>query len=267
MSSAIAVEALVVAHDSAFVAARKVIEDALREQGIVVLPPMDVLSSIQLLANVGLRVNTTMLDPWYNKGVGGVRDDYKEYIGSILTEASKVSQHVYLWGFPEIVAYFVERVPEPLRLIAWLTWYYKNNPSVIRGWRSSQMACLHMAQPEAKLHPEHFLNDVQKEKLAAGKLRYMPGPTSVIEAPLNIGFVGRKEQTGHPAQKPLAVFNRLLEMTTVVGDLVFDPMSGAGTTGQAARDLERLAIICDHSEEYTAIAERRLGVSRVQLPL
>jgi site-specific DNA-methyltransferase (adenine-specific) len=266
MSGAIAVEALVT-QDDASVSTRTIIENALREQRIVVLPPMDVLSSIQLLVNVGLRVNTTMLDPWYNKGVGGVRDDYKEYISSILSQAGKVSQHVYLWGFPEIVATFVERIPEPLHLIAWLTWYYKNNPSVIRGWRSAQMACLHMAQPGAKLHPEHFLNDAQKEKLAAGKLRYMPGPTSVIEAPLNIGFVGRREQTGHPAQKPLAVFKRLLEMTTVVGDLVFDPMSGAGTTGEAARDLDRPAIICDHSEEYTAIAEKRLGVSRLQLPL
>jgi hypothetical protein len=266
MSSAIATEALI-AQDNTSVLARTIIEDALREQRIVVLPPMDVLSSIQLLASVGLRVNTTILDPWYNKGVGGVREDYKEYIGSILRKAGEMSQHVYLWGFPEIVASFVERIPEPLHLIAWLTWYYKNNPSVIRGWRSAQMACLHMAQPEAKLHPEHFLNDAQKQKLKAGKLRYMPGPASVIEAPLNIGFVGRREQTGHPAQKPLAVFKRLLEMTSVTGDLVFDPMSGAGTTGEAARDLERLAIICDHSEEYTAIAEKRLGVSRIHLPL
>ena len=103
-----------------------------------------------------------MLDPWYNKGVGGVRGDYKEYIIRLLNVAGSISEHVFLWGFPEIVAYFVDNLPSPLTLVAWLTWYYKNNPSVIRGWRSSQNACLHLSKPGAKLYPEHFLNEAQK---------------------------------------------------------------------------------------------------------
>ena len=113
------------------------------------------------------------------------------------------------------MARFIDDIPPPLGLVAWLTWYYKNNPSVIRGWRSSQNACLHLAQPGATLYPEHFLNEAQKNLQAQGKLRYMPGPTSVIEEvslspadvieqALLVGFVGKKEQTGHPAQKPLA---------------------------------------------------------------
>ena len=204
-----------------------------------------------------------MLDPWYNKGVGGTRPDYNEFIVNLLNEAAKISDHVYLWGFPEIIAHFVERIPEPLSFTAWLTWYYKNNPSVIRGWRSAQMTCLHLSLPNKKLYPEHFLNDAQKQKQAEGKLRYMPGPTSVIECPLNIGFVGRKEQTGHPAQKPVAVFKTLYEMTTKEGDLIFDPMSGSGTTAEAAKVLGRVSIICDGSEEYTQIAEKRTGLSRI----
>ena len=128
------------------------------------------------------------------------------------------------------------------------------------------MACLHICRPGAILYPEHFLNGAQKEKQVQGKLRYMPGPTSVIEAPLNIGFVGKKEQTGHPAQKPIAVFKPLLEMSSKEGDLVFDPMCGSGTTADAAKLIGRKAIISDHSEEYTLLAESRLGVSRLAFP-
>ncbi len=91
----------------------------------------------------------------------------------------------------------------------------------------------------------------------------MPGPTSVIEAPLLVGFVGKKEQTGHPAQKPVAVFEPLIPMSTEEGDLVFDPMSGSGTTGEAARKNKRLAIISDISEEYTQMAERRLNTQKI----
>jgi DNA methylase len=128
------------------------------------------------------------------------------------------------------------------------------------------MTCLHLSHPGSKLYVEHFLNEVQLAKLKEGKLRYMPGPPSVIEEALLVGFVGKKEQTGHPSQKPVKVIEPLLKMTTKEGDLVLDPMSGSGTTAEAARRLGRHAIICDHSEEYTQIAEKRLGVRRIKLP-
>lgn len=230
---------------------------------VAILPPQDVIDTLEMLGALGIHAQALILDPWYNKGIGGVRDDYQDFIVEVLAHAGKLSDHVFLWGFPEIVAPFVERIPRPLSLVAWLTWYYKNSPSVIRGWRSSQMACLHLSQPKARLYPEHFLNDVQRQKQAQGKLRYMPGPTSVIEEALLVGFCGRSEQTGHPAQKPVAVFEKLILMTTGPDDLVIDPMSGSGTTGAAALELERRAILCDASEEYTELAEDRLAVRRV----
>jgi len=229
------------------------------EAPVVVLPPQDVLVTLWGLAEP---VTTTILDPWYNKGVGGVRPDYIDWLEDVLRAASRISHHIFLWGFPEIACKVLDRLPDGLDLVAWLTWYYKNCPSVIRGWRSSQLACLHLARPGAKLYSEHFLNQAQLEKLKQGKLRYMPGPPSVIEAPLEIGFVGRGEQTGHPAQKPAKVFEPLILMTTVEGDTVLDPMCGSGTTGVVCRRLGRRAILCDESEEYTSMTERRLKVRR-----
>jgi site-specific DNA-methyltransferase (adenine-specific) len=199
-----------------------------------------------------------MLDPWYNKGVGGVVPNYDEFIETLLARACKISQHVYLWGFPEIIGPYVRSIPQSHQLVAWLTWYYKNNPSVIRGWRSSQMACLHLAAPAAKLYPQNFLNCVQKERFEAGTLRYIPGPTSVIENALLIGFVGKSEQTGHPAQKPIALYDKLIRMTTVEGDLIFDPMCGSGTTAAVALIRSRRAILNDINPEYVAIAKSRL---------
>ena len=55
-------------------------------------------------------------------------------------------------------------------------------------------------------------------------------------------------------------------MTTQAGDLVFDPMSGSGTTGEAALKLGLTAIIADQSEEYTQFAEKRLRIERIRLP-
>jgi hypothetical protein len=225
--------------------------------------PQDVVETLKAVVDP---VNVVMLDPWYNKGVGGVRDDYDDWLSYVVELSGQLADHVYVWGFPEIVWRLLSRLPEELTLVAWLTWYYKNCPSVIRGWRSAQYTCLHLSRPAARLYPEHFLNEAQLEKQRAGKLRYMPGPPSVIDVPLNIGFVGRNEQTGHPSQKPEKVYEPLIQMTTVPGDIVLDPMCGAGTTGAVCAKLGRQAILCDASEEYTAITERRLGIRQVQSP-
>jgi hypothetical protein len=233
------------------------------EQSVILYEPQDVLDTLE---RIRCRVAAVILDPWYNKGIGGVREGYDEWLGQVIQRSSEVADHVYVWGFPEIVWGQLTRLPPDLSLVAWLTWYYKNCPSVIRGWRSAQYACLHLARPSAKLYPEHFLNGAQLKKQREGKLRYMPGPASVIDVPLNVGFVGKAEQTGHPAQKPEKVFEPLILMATKPGDTILDPMCGAGTTGAVCLKLGRKAILCDGSEEYVRMTEQRLGIKRIQSP-
>ncbi|MEI6309159.1 MAG: DNA methyltransferase [bacterium] len=245
--------------------ARDTIASELGKKGVAILPPLDIELSSQLLLSLGFHAQCCVLDPWYNKGVGGVRDDYDDYVPQLLRCVAPLSDHVFLWGFPEIVARFVRILPEPLTLKCWLTWFYRNSPSRIRGWRSAQMACLHLTTPNAVMHVENFLNDVQKGKMEQGKLLYIPGPPSVIEESLLCGFVGKNEQTGHPSQKPLSVIEKTLLMATAKGELAIDLMSGSGTTGEACVTNERYAILCDISEKYTRIAEERLGVTRVDL--
>jgi len=237
--------------------------DEEQKQLVEIHPPQDV---VETLRNWETPVKVVVLDPWYNKGVGGVRDDYDDWLSSVVDLASKISEHVYVWGFPEIIWRLLNRLPSGLSLVTWLTWYYKNCPSVIRGWRSAQYTCLHLSKPSVPLYPEHFLNKAQLEKQQEGKLRYMPGPPSVIDVPLNIGFVGREEQTGHPSQKPEKVIEPLIQMTTKPGDCVLDPMCGSGTTGVVCAKSGRRAFLCDISEEYTEITEKRLGVRRLQSP-
>ena len=233
--------------------------NASRRELITILPPRDV---VETLVAFQQPANVVMLDPWYNKGFGGVREDYDEWLAQVVKLSGNIAEHVFVWGFPEIIWRLLNSLPASLSLVNWLTWYYKNCPSVIRGWRSAQYTCLHLSRPGAKMYPEHFLNEAQLGKQREGKLRYMPGPPSVIDVPLNIGFVGRHEQTGHPSQKPEKVLEPLYLMTTKPGDTVLDPMCGAGTTGAVCARLGVHAVLCDISDEYTTLAENRLGVKR-----
>ena len=239
------------------------IDKTLEKEGVIILPGMDAGESARLVGRLGCRPVMTMLDPWYNRGVGGVRDDYIPHILEIIEYVKHNTDHLFLWGFPEIAARFVDKIGAPLEFVTWITWFFKNCPSVVRGWRSSQQACLHFATPQAKLHPENFFNSQQELRYNDGKMRFVPGPNTVIEEPLLVGFVGKKEQTGHPAQKPEKVYERLLLISTQQNDLVFDPMAGSGTTGMVCRTHGRRCILSDISDEYLTLMEKRLGVKRL----
>jgi len=240
------------------------LEKLITENDIVILPPKDVMDILDV---INFHITTTILDPWYNRGIGGEKEDYIPWISSLLERTGKISDNIFLWGFPDIICKALGHMPDTFYLIAWLTWYYKNCPSVIRGWRSAQYTCLHLGRKKVKLYPENFMNQTQLDKIANGKMRFIPGPSTVIEVPLLVGFVGRNEQIGKPsitAQKPLKVFEPLIKMTTKKGDIVFDPMCGTGTTGELCKTLGRKAILCDIDEEKIRMTEKRLGIKRIK---
>lgn len=67
-----------------------------------------------------------------------------------------------------------------------------------------------------------------------------------------------KERTGYPTQKPIALLERIITMTTKPGDVVLDPFCGSGTTVVAAALLQRKGIGIDWNPEAVAIGKRRL---------
>jgi DNA modification methylase len=70
---------------------------------------------------------------------------------------------------------------------------------------------------------------------------------------------------GHGAQFPIALPGRCIALSTMEGDTVLDPFVGAGNSGVAARSLRRRFIGIDVSQEYLAIAERRIAETREPL--
>jgi DNA modification methylase len=62
----------------------------------------------------------------------------------------------------------------------------------------------------------------------------------------------------HPAQKPIALMEYLIGMTTIEGQVVLDPFCGCGSTLVAAKNLKRKYIGIEMSEEYCAVISQRL---------
>lgn len=68
---------------------------------------------------------------------------------------------------------------------------------------------------------------------------------------------GNKE-TPHPNEKPLALIRKLVTLGTQPGETILDPFAGSGTTGRAAKDMGRKAVLIEREERYCEIAARRM---------
>jgi len=66
-----------------------------------------------------------------------------------------------------------------------------------------------------------------------------------------------KERTGHPAQFPLEVVERIVLASSNVGELVLDPFAGSGSTGIAAVAHGRVYLGIELREDYCALAVER----------
>ena len=66
-------------------------------------------------------------------------------------------------------------------------------------------------------------------------------------------------QQVHPHEKPVALLQELLEVSTNHGDLIVDPFAGSGSTLVAARDLGRNSVGFELDPAHHETASRRLG--------
>lgn len=80
----------------------------------------------------------------------------------------------------------------------------------------------------------------------------------------NVGFMDNSDKTDHPAPFPEALARDHILSWSSPGDLVFDPMTGSGTTLKMAKMLGRSYLGFEISSEYCDLARQRVaGVSEL----
>ena len=75
---------------------------------------------------------------------------------------------------------------------------------------------------------------------------------------ISVPFWSMPENTEHPTQKPEKLLAKLILASSKVGDIVFDPFLGSGTTSVVAKKLDRKFIGIEMDENFAVIAEKRL---------
>lgn len=81
---------------------------------------------------------------------------------------------------------------------------------------------------------------------------------------ISIPFWSMPENTDHPTQKPEKLIAKLILASSEVGDAVFDPFLGSGTTSVVAKKLGRKYVGVEQELEYCCITEKRLEIAESQ---
>lgn len=78
-----------------------------------------------------------------------------------------------------------------------------------------------------------------------------------MASPAHIMGGSKEEKTPHPTQKPVDAMKRPIENNSKIGDAVYDPFMGSGTTIIAAEMTGRRAFGCELSPAYVDVIVKR----------
>jgi len=74
-----------------------------------------------------------------------------------------------------------------------------------------------------------------------------------------------RERTGYPTQKPMGVLNRIIQASSLPGQVVMDFFAGSGTVGECCIDSDRQFILIDNNQEALEVmAKRFTGVKNLE---
>lgn len=110
----------------------------------------------------------------------------------------------------------------------------KSNPSPVNGqhmWLSGVECCVY-GRYKGTVFNEHCKNTVWRFPTTRSKI--------------------------HPTQKPVPLFEMIINTSSNQNDVVFDPTAGSGTTGIACQNTGRNFVLCELDREYAKKALIRL---------
>jgi site-specific DNA-methyltransferase (adenine-specific) len=164
----------------------------------------------------------------------GVADEVSFDLETAISEALRVSkQSLYIFcGINQIST--IRKMFDSAKISSRLCIWEKTNPSPMVGefmWLSSIEACVYGRFPKATFN-EHCKSAVWRH------------PTEPKEF--------------HPTAKPVSLMERLIKASSNELDTVLDFTMGSGSTGVAAKNLNRYFIGIEKDETYFNIAKKRI---------
>lgn len=133
---------------------------------------------------------------------------------------------------------------------------------------TSNFMIWHKTNPAPKIFKAGFLNSCEMiftcwNKKHTWNFISQAEMHNFIESPICMK-PERLSNPKHPAQKPVSILKKMIEIASNENDIVFDPFMGVGSTGVAALNLNRRFIGVELDETYFEAAKKRVNAALSQ---
>ena len=193
-------------------------------------------------------------------------DEYRRLLKNVFTECKRVLKpNGSIWiniknrydGKSIITPFWIEEFFKDMFLKNLIVWNFDWGGSTNKRfapryefifWYTKDSKNYHFDLDAVKIPAVNYRPDRYKSQ--------MKNPSDVWKIPMISGnFL---ERTGHPAQYPEKLIERVIRAGTSKGDVVLDPFMGSGTTAVVAKKLNRHFIGFEIVPEYIEMANKRL---------
>lgn len=210
-------------------------------------------------------------------------DEYLLWCDQWMSECIRILKPngtMFIYGFSEILALILARVPREINR-RWIVWHYtnKNVPS-LHFWQRSHESILVLWKTDKVFHRDNvrepytdgFLNGSAGKERKSTKGRFSNGdktttytahlngalPRDVIKIPALAGGAGKKERVDHPTQKPLALCDKLIQSCMQEQGYVLIPFAGSGSECVSAKKHHLPFIGIELNADYVQLVRKRL---------
>jgi len=172
---------------------------------------------------------------------------------------SNIKNYKYDWIWDKVNLYtgtFLAN-KQPLRRYENIIIFYKKQPTYNKQYRKGQPYKMKR-------------NTLGNGEVTNSKYKRIETINNGSHNPCNILQIegGNKSEKGqHPTQKPILLMEYLIKTYTNENEIVLDFTMGSGTTGVAAKNLNRNFIGIEQDEKYFKIAEERINKQEKQLKI
>lgn len=127
---------------------------------------------------------------------------------------------------------------------------------------TSNFMIWHKTNPAPKIFKAGFLNSCEMiftcwNKKHTWNFISQKEMHNFIESPICMR-PERLSNPKHPAQKPVSILKKMIEIASIKEDIIFDPFMGVGSTGVAALELDRRFIGVEIDDSYFYAAKQRI---------
>lgn len=211
------------------------------------------------------------IDKWKDKFA------YIDWCKSWIDECMRVLKNtgtMYLMTATQHMPYIDVYVSEKYSVLCRIVWTYDSSGVQSKKIFGSLYEPILMFNKSSKAQYTFNSKDILIEA-KTGAIRNLidyrknpPQPYNAEKIPGNVWNFNRvrfkmEEYENHPTQKPEVLLERIIKVSSNIGDVVLDPFAGSFTTSAVAVRLGRVAVGIDINEEYFKIGVRRTKISNI----